>query len=81
MTYVFGREVTVKLPEPTREDARTAYWHVDGVGGVKIHKKDNAIFIHYSGVIIPEGHMAMALAYLAAADYAELGGEDAGRDL
>jgi hypothetical protein len=81
--YQFGREVTIKLPEPNRRDEKSVYWHLDQIGGVKIHEVDNVIYVayplvprHEKDLLTAEQHKRFALILLAAADYAERGDSD-----
>lgn len=83
MTYVFGREVTVKLPEPNDEmhkvrqwsdvnDWGERMWKVNGRPG---HPPTPVIYRDTWDEITIRQIRAFGLALLAAADYAEGGGD------
>jgi len=79
--YVFGREVTIKLPEPTRQDkaswGRIAQWDVGGyIVRASLGHRDSIQIanVNGDGLHLPD----LGLALLAAADYAESGQHDVG---
>lgn len=75
--YVFGREVTVKLPEPDRVDGLRALWSGQAEHGIfwNVVARPGSFSATHDGVGTPCAR-EFGLALLAAADYAENGDTD-----
>jgi len=77
--YQFGREVTIKLPEPGLPEKPTKEWYGDRwlVTGTHIPKDRRYITVDTLGnVLYPDEARELAAALLAAADYAENGDQE-----